>query len=168
MNSTPNTVIRPRWYSRTTTQAVPNAIARPAQPATSVARSRSPISAHTAARSARPPSSGRPGSTLNTATMRLLAASWKTIWPTTVRSGSATDSALAAPPSTSETAGPASETSASTRGLGASRSISVQPPSSSSVMPRTPMPYRRAVSACPSSCSRTEPSRQTTKPKPNA
>ena len=54
-----------------------------------MARLRSLSSAHTPARSARPPSSGSPGSTLKTATSTLLAASWKAICPAAVRSGSA-------------------------------------------------------------------------------
>ena len=49
-------------YPPTPAARVSTATARPAHPATSSPRSRRPVAAHTAARSARPPSSGSPGS----------------------------------------------------------------------------------------------------------
>ena len=87
---------------------------------------RSRSAAHTTARSARPPSSGRPGSTLNTATRTLLAASWKASWSADGAVGQRQRGgrgerrrAPATPP------GRPARPAASTRGLGASRSISV-------------------------------------------
>ena len=59
--------------------------------------------------------------------------------------------------SSSVTAGPAAATRNSSPGVSESRSERMKPPKKNRSMPPTPIPSRRAASACPSSCSRIEP-----------
>ena len=112
VNTMPNTVSTPLTASTTTTVPVPAAITRPAQPATSVPRSRSWVTAHTPARNARPPSSGRPGQHVEDrhdhVADRQLEGELVGEGPVGQREG---HGGRRDPPSTSETAGPASDTS---------------------------------------------------------
>ncbi len=139
-NSRPTTPrpARLRPYSTRPTTIVTIAITRPPQLATISARCGSRVICQTPARNARPPSSGSPGSTLNTATIAFVAAIWNIKPPRIVPRSVTNSSAPAANASTNDTAGPDSAITASARGVGASRSNSVKPPRSSSVMPRTP------------------------------
>ena len=59
--------------------------------------------------------------------------------------------------SSSVTAGPANATRNSSPGVSESRSARMKPPKKNRSMPPTPIPSRRAASACPSSCSTIEP-----------
>ena len=62
--------------------------------------------------------------------------------------------------STSVTSGPAAATRNSAPGESVSRLIFITPPNRKRSIPSTPIPSRRAASACPSSCSRIEPKKE--------
>ncbi len=73
-----------------------------------------------------------------------------------VPSWTARVAASATPPITSDSSGPAAETSSSRAGVGGSSAISLTPPSRCSVIRRTGSPSRSAVSAWPSSWTKTD------------
>ena len=143
----------------TTTSATP----RPACAATRVERSASPVTCQTAARSTRPPSSGRPGSRLKPATRPLDSA---TIAASRYGSESSSNTGSAASPTPariSETSGPMTATAYSRAGVCGGSVISVTPARNVTVMLRTGRPKARATTQWPISCSSTETSISTAK-----
>ena len=79
------------------------------------------------------------------------AASTKRCGPTSAKPASTLTTMIA-----SVASGPAPATSSSSRGVRLSRLISAKPPSGEIVMPATSIPWRRAASAWPSSCTTIE------------
>jgi hypothetical protein len=123
------------------------------------------------ARAIRPPSSGNAGTRLNTSRTRFIETSRETTTSAGVASAlpesraaaqkpSAPASTIAAPAASAMiarvTRGPAAATRNSAPGVSVSRLIFITPPNRNRSMPSTPIPSRRAASACPSSCSRIE------------
>jgi hypothetical protein len=88
-----------------------------------------PDSFQITARSIRPPSSGRPGSRLKIPTTRLAQRSWLTSVPPMVSGGTTCIRPYPAAARTSDSAGPAADTTNSRPGVGGSCSISENPPS---------------------------------------
>ena len=126
-----------------------------------VARRRSPVTAQAMPRRVRPPSSGRAGSMLNTARIRLIIASHQnTVWAACGRPDRL-DRPYSPRPSTSDTAGPVSAIRISAAPLGKKPSKRATPPKSHSVMLWMVMPSRRASSAWPNSCSRIDSAKAT-------
>ncbi len=105
------------------------AISRPTQAAATVATAGRPEAFHTMARSIRPPSSGRPGSRLNTPTTMLAQHTWRTMTQATVPDGTTCSSPKAIAASTKDRNGPAADTVNSRPGVCGSTSISDTPPS---------------------------------------
>src|SRR5699024_6091149 len=124
--------------------------------ATRVPHTRLPDSAHTPARSILPPSSGSPGSTLNTPTAALATAHSNTSTQMTPPAGVASSSNPNSTASTSDTAGPAAATAASSRELRGVRAISARPPSRYNRNLRTGSRRRNATRQWPSSCANTD------------
>ena len=129
---------------------------RPAHAAAIVAWPGRPVSFHIPARSIRPPSSGRPGSRLNTPTTRLARISWSISTRGIPPRLNATFSPQPHPASASEVSGPTTETANSRAGVGGSCSISEKPPSGYSRIRRTVSPKARATTQWLSSCTSTE------------
>ena len=127
---------------------------RPARAATIAARSRSPRRHHSTARRTRPPSSGAPGSRLNTASITLTQASQTSAVPGRPDVPTARASAALTRPMPRLVAGPASATSPSARAVGLGPPSWVNPPSIHRVIRSTLMPYARATRACASSWAR--------------
>ncbi len=131
-------------------------ITRPPPAARRVAPRRSPFHCQRAARSMRPPSSGRAGSRLKSSSAALVKPSHAS----TPSAGSGRPSSappMKAPASASETSGPAIAMRNSAPAEGNMPRKRATPPNSQSVMPSICMPSRPAWSAWPSSCSRIEP-----------
>ena len=120
------------------------AITRPVQAAPMVAASGRWLIFQIPARSIRPPSSGSPGSRLNSPTSRLAHISWVTS-TCAVPKGISLLSPYPTAARTSEIAGPAAATRNSLAGVGASFSISENPPSGYSSTRRTGNPNARAT-----------------------
>lgn len=131
-----------------------------------VARLRSPVTFHAAARAMRPPSSGKAGTRLKTKRNAFTSASQ----PSRARAGEGSDVTrtasrnaslpdVAIPPTThatmirNVTAGPAAATMNSSPGERLSRLSFAMPPKNHSSIPAISMPRRRATSAWPSSWS---------------
>ena len=185
MNRPMTIVHRPPRSAPITSSSTPNPIRpkpmiRPRRAASSDARSRSRPKRQAIARTIRPPSSGAPGSRLNTASTRFTrashaAASATSATPDPAAPAATSDSAAPAatpepatagsahaarpniPPSTRLTTGPDPAMRSSCPGVGASPSSLATPPSSHSVMPATRTPARWAKTACASSCASSEP-----------
>ena len=115
--------------SATGTTSTATARIRPAQAATMVAVTGLPVTFHTPARSIRPPSSGRPGSRLNTPTSRLAQTSCSISRPGRPPRWLTSRTTQPSAASTSESSGPAADTRSSRPGVGGSCSISENPPS---------------------------------------
>src|SRR5699024_8833057 len=94
-----------------------------------VPQERRPDSAHTPARSILPPSSGRPGNTLNTPTAALAMPHSSTNNHTGPPAGIARSNSPNNAANTTDTRGPAAATAASSRDLTGVREISASPPS---------------------------------------
>ena len=129
---------------------------RPAQAAAIVPVPGRPVSFQTPARSIRPPSSGSPGSRLNTPTSRLATISWSVStrampvgWTTSMAS-------QPRPARPRDSSGPAPETRNSLPGVCGSSSISEKPPSGYSRIRRTGRPKARATAQWLSSWTSTE------------
>ena len=168
-NQTPETMSpREATYTPSPIMIQPNS--SPSRPEKRVPRLRSPVTFQAIERAMRPPSSGNAGIRLKTSSVRLISASQPsrampgvvlTVWNVAVsivlEKCEATD---AAPRQTATmiavTAGPAAATLNSSPGVSESRVSFATPPNSHRSMPAVPMPWRRATSAWPSSCSRSE------------
>jgi len=157
----------PRMIRRrlTTTSVIPSAI--PSTLVTSVARRRSCSTRHSTACSRRPPSSGAAGSRLKAASPRFNQPMSPASSPTAAAASPA--GSRSAPVATSPAPaaitmlihGPVAATANSSRGVRPWPDSSVAPPSANRVMPPTCSPRRRAATACPSSCARTDRMRMT-------
>ncbi len=160
------TVHRPLRSRRLTNSQTPaptttSAMTLPASMATRVARSRS-HRRHSRARSARPPSSGKPGRRLNAASSRLTTPRMRpSLVTNTHESGTTEATPSSNPPMSADDAGPATATWNSSRGFSASCSISDRPPKMKSRMRRTCSPLRRASSEWDSSWTSTLPMKTT-------
>ena len=115
-----------------------------------------PVSFHTPARRIRPPSSGRPGSRLNTPTTRFARISWSISTRGMPPGLNATSRPQPHPASASEVSGPTTETANSRAGVCGSCSISENPPSGYSRIRRTARPKACATTQWLSSCTSTE------------
>jgi len=142
--------------------AKPTATTRPAQPATTVPRGRSPDTFQTRASSTRPPSSGSPGTRLNSATNALASAPAYSTPPSTPP-GTAWIASQQAAPTTRFAAGPTVAISALDPGDEAAAPNAVCPPHNVIANSRTSSPRARAMYPCASSCRNTETNSSTTK-----
>ena len=113
----------------------------------------------TVASSMRPPSSGKPGSALNAAKIRLSSASEAIV--TATHPFVSVSPTQKAPASTSVVAGPTNATRNSPRGPFPLAFVSVAPPQNTRVMPETGRSSDRAMTAWAASCSNTLPKKST-------
>ena len=156
----------PPTRSPVSTRSAPSAISTSATPvpqrlATRVACSRCPLHHQSAARRMRPPSSGKPGTRLNTPTMRLMttrypATAWNAAEPSSRRSSARQSPAIA-----KLVSGPTMAINISARGVGGSASSCETPPNTCNVMPPTGTSWSSAARACESSCRKTDAKRST-------
>ena len=107
----------PKMSTKRPKPATPQPSALPAAVASCVARIRSPVDLHSSARSARPPSSGKPGSRLKAAINRLMVPRNRIVSAVGSCPPATSASAHSRPPAATEARGPAIATQNSSDGV---------------------------------------------------